>query len=250
MPRTATAVWVALMVRSLFRKTYHFFLPGLFLFISLACNKENDPSQLVLTSLPPGSEELMVYSDTINWNWELGEFYGGNSFYWWHNTASGHLMLGEMPSDCWTKPHNFELGQFYLRFEVLEQPSDQAFFVQVGIWQDIGAEEGYSETISSRILVENGSGSLVEADLGSPADWWELKPDKEVDFCKVAAFDRIGLALWKADPLCLPMGQGWHNGNACDNPEQAALAFFPMKVRISMVAVAEGYDFGGWDAYP
>lgn len=197
-----------------------------------------------------GSPELTLFSDTINWNWEVDEFYGGNSFYWWHNTDHGVVNLGEMPADCWKTPYDFEHGHFYIRFEILEQPSMEAFHIQLGFWQEDQAGGGRSEAISSRFLLEEGSGTVLDADLGSPASWWQLNPDKPVDFCKIELLNRIGLALWKADPLCLPMGQGWSNSQACSNPEEAAREFFPMKARVSVVAVADGHSFSGWENYP
>ncbi len=160
------------------------------------------------------------------------------------------VNLGEMPADCWTNPYDFEHGHYYLRFEILEQPSAQAFFIQLGFWQNMHAEGGYSETMSSRILMEDGAGTLVEMDLGSPSSWWELMPDQPVDFCKPEDLDKIGLALWKAEPLCLPMAQGWTNSYACEDPELAALEFFPLKARIAVVAVADGHSFSGWKNHP
>ena len=65
----------------------------------------------------------------------IGEWYGGNSFYWWHNPSSGVEDLGELP-DNWTKPNDFGNGNFHLRFEVLDQPTDSAFQIQLGFWQD------------------------------------------------------------------------------------------------------------------
>ena len=221
------------------KKQYISLIPVLLLIFFLSCEKKGT-----------ASPELILFSDTIDWAWELGEFYGGNSFYWWHNTEKGVFDMGDMPLDCWTGPDDFEHGQFHLRFEIIEQPSNQPFFIQLGFWQDMHAEGGHSETISSRILIRNGKGSLVEAELGSAASWWELQADKAVDFCKVGAFDKIGLALWKAEPLCLPMAQGWTNSQACENPELVAREFFPMKARVTVVAVAAGHSFSGWQNHP
>ncbi len=166
------------------------FLFLIFLIITvLSCQKKNT-----------GSPEVLMFSETIDWGWELGEFYGGNSFYWWHNTDPGVVNLGEMPTDCWEKPYDFEHGHFYLRFEILVQPTDQPFFIQLGFWQNIPGESGHSEAISGRFRLENGAGSRMESDLGSPASWWQLKPDKPVDFSRPGDLYRIGLVLWNAEP--------------------------------------------------
>jgi hypothetical protein len=117
-----------------------FFLFILIIITVLSCQMKNT-----------GSPEVLMFSETIDWGWELGEFYGGNSFY-----------------------------------------------------------------------------------------LWQLKPDKPVDFSRPGDIYRIGLVLWKAEPLCLPMAQGLTNSNACENPEQAALDFFPLRAMVSVVAVADG----------
>jgi len=157
--------------------------------------------------------------------------------------------LGELPSN-WKKPHDFENGTFQLRVEILDQATDSAFKLQLGFWQDKDKNGGHSETISSHVDFEGGAGELTESNLGSPSTWWELRPDKPVDFERPEAFFQIGLALWKADPFCIPMAQGWNNSNACENPEQAATESFPMRARVTVTAIAEGHTFSGWDNYP
>lgn len=196
----------------------------------------------------PGSPELILFTDTIDWQWELGEWYGGNSFYWWHNTGKGVEDYGALPNN-WKKPHDFENGTFQMRVEILEQPTDSSFQLQLGFWQDKDKDGGHSETISSHIEFQGGAGELIEADLGSPSEWWEFRSDEPLDFNRPGDFYKIGLALWKTDPWCIPMAQGWNNSNSCENPEQAAAEFFPMKARVTVVAVAEGHTFSGWDNY-
>lgn len=204
-----------------------------------ACDREPD--------VPP---EITVFDGTIDWDWPLGAWYGGNSFYWWHRPEESSVVdYGDMPSS-WSAPRDFANGTFHIRFTVLEQPADSAFYIQFGIWQDLHKEGGYSETVSPRQPIAGGAGSQVEASLGSPSTWWQKRDDAPVDFNRPEDFYRIGLVLWKHEPYCLPMAQGWSNRNACDNPEQEALNFFPMKARVTVVAVAGGHSFSGWQQYP
>jgi len=196
----------------------------------------------------PGPPERVVFSDTIQWEWELEQWYGGNAFYWWHRTQEGVSDLGEMPGD-WTSPRNFYRGRFHFRLEVLEQPGAHPFRVQFGIWQDREKEGGHSETIASGLLMEGGTGSLGTEDLGSPSEWWNRRKDAPVDFSRPEDYYMMGLALWSQDPDCIPMGQGWNNSNACSDPEGSAAMFFPMKARVTVVAVASGHEFSGWENY-
>lgn len=220
------------------------YLPGLFITLSLlilasSCKDENT-----------GPPEAILFNDTIDWGWELGEWYGGNCFYWWHQSHKGIEDFGDMTASDWTKPSDFSHGRFYMRFEVLEQPTDSAFKIQLGFWQDRDKEGGHSETIASSLYMEGGAGSFLEKDLGTPAEWWNRREDQPVDFKRPGDIYRIGLALWKTDPNCIPMAQGWSNSNACENPEETAMEFFPMKARVTVVAVAAGHTFTGWDNYP
>ena len=209
---------------------------------------------LILVSVLSGetiAQEKIVFNDTIVWTWPLGPWYGGNSFYWWHRTAEGFSVAnyGEMSPTDWESPLNFRRGEFFLRYEILAQPTSENFFVQLGIWQDYGKAGGYSECISNDAQLSGGAGDLVETSIGSPTGWWQKRPDALVDFTRPENFYRIGLALWKTDGNCLPMAQGWTNANACPDAANEALKFFPMTAIVTVVAVAEGYSFSGWENY-
>jgi hypothetical protein len=155
-----------------------------------------------------------------------------------------------MSTTSWKSPNDFENGHIHLRFQVVEQPTDSAFTIQFGIWQDLDKEGGGSETVSSRFKVDGGAGTYVEADLGTPSTWWQKRPDTPVDYNRPEDFHRLGIVLWKHDPPCLPMAQGWSNNSQCPDPENEALNFFPMNAKVTVVAVAAGHTFSGWDNYP
>jgi hypothetical protein len=208
-------------------------------------------SLLVLPSSFLKAQEEVIFDETIDWQWTLPQVYGGNSFYWWHlPNESGTINYGTMPTDNWKSPYDYENGSIYLRFEVLDQPTSQSFVVQVGIWQDESKAGGYSECISSNSLLSGGTGSSIEANIGSPGSWWQKRDDAHVDFTRPEDFFKIGLALWKGNGECIPMGQGWNNSNACSNPETEAAKIFPMQAKVTVVAVASGHTFSGWENYP
>src|SRR4030042_7095306 len=83
-----------------------FYLAAILTVLSLySCKKENG-----------GPPEAILFNDTIDWGWELGEWYGGNSFFWWHYPPMGVEYFGEMPGN-WKEPNDFEKGHFHFRFE-------------------------------------------------------------------------------------------------------------------------------------
>ncbi|MGC9343792.1 MAG: carboxypeptidase regulatory-like domain-containing protein, partial [Bacteroidales bacterium] len=65
-----------------------------------------------------------------------------------------------------------------------------------------------------------------------PTTWWNKEADDKVDFSRPEDFYRIGVVLWNASPLCIPMGADW-NPDGC--PENEA-KFFPMRARVTVLA--------------
>jgi hypothetical protein len=179
-------------------------------------------------------EGTVVFEEEISWEWPTEDnIYGGYGFYWWHrNEGTLNINFGEMSSTDWTHPEDYYNGEFYLRFEVLDQPTESPFFIQLGVWQDKNKGGAHPETVSSRQYVEGGTGSVFEGSIGSPVNWWNKQENDRVDFSRPEDFYRIGLALWNADPLCIPMGTDWSSSGCPENAEK----FFPLRARVRVVA--------------
>lgn len=191
------------------------------------------------------AQETVVFNQTVNWGWPISNVYGGNSFYWWHYTAQGQTNLGSMPTNDWTTPYNYQNGTFYMRIEVISQPSNSPFYIQLGIWQD----DQLRECITDGAYLTGGAGSITEKSIGNPNSWWQKDYSNLVDWTRPENFNRIGLILWKGNQTCIPMAQGWTNGSMCADGAAEQGSFFPMNVRITIVAVAQGYSFSGWSNY-
>lgn len=206
----------------------------------------------IFFALPLKAQEKVVFDQEVDWNWPLPQSYGGNSFYWWHRIVDGYSVnnLGEMPSDNWKSPADYENGSMYLRIQVVNQPSASPFLIQLGIWQDMGKTGGHSECISNGLYLSGGAGSSADANIGKPNDWWEIRDDAPVDWTRPEDFHRMGLILWKGYQDCIPMSQGWYNSEACSDAETQQANFFPMRLRITLVACAQGTSFSGWSNYP
>jgi len=191
------------------------------------------------------SQESVVFDQTVTWEWPIPKWYGGYSFYWWHRPLEGVGVtnFGEMSSTNWLSPANYRNGTFYMRFEVLSQPTSNPFRIQFGIWQDISKAGGHSETISGNVNLSGGTGSVTETNIGSPATWWQIRTDAPVDFTRPEDFYRIGIVLWKGN--CVPKGSAWGS----DGCPQYQAEFFPMQARITVVACASGTTFSGWENY-
>jgi hypothetical protein len=193
----------------------------------------------------------VLFSGTLDWEWPLEQDYGGNGFYWWHRSGDGSYDIvnyGEMPTDDWTSPLDYEHGKVYLRFEVVSQPSERPFRVQLGIWQDHGLQPHWRECIGPKEDVSGGAGSeVVDTDGSTFADWWNHpSAPGPCDFTRPEDFYRIGVVLWDQANGCIPMGQGWGDSGCPELQDQ----FFPMIARVTVVSVPQGEDFSGWANYP
>ena len=186
----------------------------------------------ILSSIPGSIAQTVVFDDEITWEWPPEDnIHGGYGFYWYHR-LDGITMpdYGEMSQEDWTSPVNYYYGQFRMRFEVLEQPTDKPFRVQFGIWQDHHKGEAYPLTVCSRKDISRGA--VWEGSIGSPTTWYNKEPEDKVDFSRPGDFFRMGLVLWNPDPLCIPQGTDW-DPNGC--PEHAE-KFFPMRARVTITA--------------
>jgi hypothetical protein len=193
------------------------------------------------------AQEKVLINNTITWEWPLPQNYGGNGYYWWHRPGSGLNNLGEMPANDWLTPANYWNGNVYIRAEVVSQPTNTPFVLQMGIWQNGGTSE---IICTEHIAVSGGAGSYVEKNLGTFSSWYPQYPG--MDFTSPETFDRIGLALWTSNygqRGCIPMGQGWTNPAECGDAATLQASFFPMQVKIIVVACAQGTSFSGWSNY-
>ncbi|MBN2613895.1 MAG: hypothetical protein JXB00_20220, partial [Bacteroidales bacterium] len=206
---------------------------------------------LLIALLDSNAQEKIVFNEVIDWAWSPRQSltYAGNGFYWWHrpNEGPGYITnYGQMPTNSWKTPYDYENGTFYLRFEIIEQPTSTPFTVQFGIWQNIGTN---TEVVSALANLTGGAGSSVAKSIGSPANWHQVY-NTDVDFTQPEDFYRIGFVLWKGNGSCIPMAQGWSNSAQCPNAETEQLNYFPMRARVTLVAVAAGRTFSGWNNYP
>jgi hypothetical protein len=133
-----------------------------------------------------------------------------------------------------------------MRYEVISAASDEPCELGFGIWQErINPPEGekdYSEIMANGIQL-NGPGSIGYAN-SSPVDWWESY--EGVDFSRVQDFIQLGLIIWSLSPRSVIAPKSWGGNNSVWNNRDV---WFPISVKATVIAVAEGYTFSGWEHY-
>ncbi len=163
-----------------------------------------------------------------------------NGFKFWFDPDEG-------PAN-WVSPDNYYRGQFYCRFEVVEQPTDSPFRLSFCIWGDPKPGQPsnkYTESASPTSAAFGGPGSVVYLTT-SPTDWWN-HPNGAVDFTNRDSFWRWGIPMWGPDSgntLIAP--KGWSDKAKSWEYWAERTKWLPLKVHVTVIAVSEGATFTGF----
>ena len=147
-------------------------------------------------------------------------------------------------SGNWLEPFNYFEGTFQLRYEIINYPGTDPFRLSVCIWSDVkstpqGKWEHWRETSSPQLWI---SGRGVFTTFTSPSTWWQIHEEEPVDFARAKDFLRLGIVYWCSNHKNL---SDWVPEDGGCWPQRNSL--LPMKMRVTIVAVAKGYEFSGWN---
>jgi hypothetical protein len=180
----------------------------------------------------PVPHEFLIFNDII----EYPNTTDTNGFYYFYYNA-------DMPKD-WTSPEDYYNGQIYTRYELISEKTSTPVGLQFGLWQMLPPETGELHETMAVAKTLNGPGSVVTAN-SSPSTWWKL--DGGFDYTRMDLTWHMGINPWKMDPV---YGQNLQIRQ--ENPSVWAernTYWFPMKVHVTVVAVANGQTFSGWNNY-
>lgn len=200
-------------------------------------------SLLVSNGVYAQSGQFKLIDKTFTWD----ENTGGSGCFGYHFWTD----MGESTTSNWKSPFDFQNGTFYFRYEIISQPElsgggYQPFQLSFCIWSDYGFEPGkWKETCSRRSESFNGPGSVVSFS-ESPSVWW-AKEWGNIDWTNMSKLWRFGNPFWYNSTYLLA-SPGCTNAPA-EIWENEKTKFFPMQLRITIVAVAQGQSFLGWDHY-
>jgi len=196
-----------------------YFILLIILLIAFACNNDNE-NQI------PGSPELLIIDSVITTTVD------DHGFVYFDAPASG--------GNNWRSPYDFYNGSFQCRFEIRNYPSQKTFLINVCIWADIvGNWQKWKETCTDQVFI-NGNGVYTAE--SSPSTWWNL--NDPVDFSRADDFDHMGFVLWCENYKNL--SDYASSSQSCWDQRNS---FLTLTLRISIVSVASGYTFSGWEEY-
>ena len=185
------------------------------------------------------SQEFAVINEIITMTTSPPGFY-----FWWSPHAGG--------TTNWLSPYNYRDGQFYFRFEVINQPTDELFYMSFDIWGECpnwadslchNAEQ--ASDISAPL---GGTGSIATFN-SSPSNWYTTYGG--VNFSNTETFERWGVVLWasKGPNILLSDYPNWSKDSRSDEYWAENYKWIPLTVRVTIVAVAQGHTFSGWGDY-
>ena len=135
----------------------------------------------------------------------------------------------------WFTPVNFAEGTFYYRVQVRSQPQAQNMKIQFCAWQDQFVLESCGNTAN----VSGNAGTVVT--WSQPVDEIWKKDNVGIDWRRPR--QRYGIAIKNSQSLPVSDYLGWNwNG---ENPDH----WYPLDTCISVVVVAKGATFSGWQNY-
>jgi hypothetical protein len=149
------------------------------------------------------------------------------------------------PANWSVAPNDYLHGKWHMRIEIVDYPSlSRSFKWCQCVWGDVtrnasGGWTYFTESCGMYSPVVSGKKTVTLE--GTPSTWWNKRDDDHVDWTNIYSWHKIGLAIWAVRP----------DGSTCftsrDCTEESA-NFFPMKLKVWIVAVTAGSTFSGWDA--
>lgn len=149
----------------------------------------------------------------------------------------------------WLTPNNYYNGTIYSRYEIISAPTSTPCAIGWGFFQHKNPQHTVLGELCELAPTLSGSGAVAYK-TSSPSTWWET--DGGVDFSKIPDMQSMGVILYSKKP---GNGSGWpvckpNNGG---DPGGVAWAdrfnWYPMTIRVTVVAVSTGSTFSGWDKY-
>lgn len=189
---------------------------------------------------PLFADEFVVFQDERSFSFSDKGFHN----YYEHGKAP--IPWERWPRD-WTSPTDYWHGHWEIRIELLSTPEERDFTLQPCIWMhDADGESSFEDELEScggPYIVMSTPG-VYEVTTDPIYKWWHKRGGgNKVDLSRPHHFKRMGLVLrtpeycyitpWNVTPNC------WVERDH----------YLPFDFHITIVAVAEGCVFQGWDHY-
>lgn len=155
-------------------------------------------------------------------------------------TKAWHGFPSEQPpreNGDLTAPYNYGEGTFHIRAEIFSQPIAQNMRLQFCVWQPYNGDAYGNEQCGKLRSVTGNPGSILTWS-ETEASMWVLHPI-EWDRSRT----RVSFVVKNSDndPISDYLGWNWFG----EDPD----AWYPLNIRFTIILVAKGQVFSGWNNY-
>ncbi|MEZ4675487.1 MAG: hypothetical protein R2932_14740 [Caldilineaceae bacterium] len=135
----------------------------------------------------------------------------------------------------WTSPINYAEGTLYYRIQIRNQPKPQDMQLQFCVWQDSFNLENCGDKAKLR-----GTAGTVVTWSEPVASMWKLN-GRSIDWTRARQRYALAIKNKSGRPVSPANGWNWNGENTSD--------WFPFDIRFTVVVVAKGATFSGWQNY-
>ena len=180
------------------------------------------------TPSPTATEEPGLPTELLMFDWN-------EPVEWWHHGFPWDNPPMVSANGDWTIPPNFAQGTLYHRVEIFSIPMPHDMRVQLCVWQ-------YNNTLENCSFEKTilGQAGTVETWTQNVVDMWKLNGN-DIDW--VNPRDRYGAPIKNSAGLAVSDYNNW-NWNGEDPAD-----WYPLNMRFTVVVVAPGETFSGWENY-
>jgi hypothetical protein len=139
----------------------------------------------------------------------------------------------------WVSPTNYAEGTYHLRVQIRKQPVAQKMRLQFCVWQD--GTKPMREMCSPLADLQGKPGTVVTWSV--PVAKTQLRNKKPIIWTKPRRTNGVAIKDERGYPISDYGNPSWNWFG--ENPS----AWYPLDMRFTVVVVAKGATFGGWDRY-
>jgi hypothetical protein len=188
----------------------------------------------------PKAHEFVIFNGFAEWPNSTDT----NGFYYFNYNA-------DMPAN-WLSPDDYHYGMIYIRYELISKKTTAPIGLQFGIWQMLPSETGELHETMSEIRRLDADGQVVTSSgsLSVSSNYWALDHfmlqgrEVGIDLTQMDNTWHFGINPWQITPESKQIRQENADVWAVRNTN-----WFPMKAYVTVIAVASGYNFSGFNYY-
>jgi len=159
-------------------------------------------------------------------------------------TTADHGFPWHVPPTAngnWITPINYAEGTLYYRAEIRSMPTHKDMILHFCVWQEKNGNTSGLENCGDYQNISYKGSKVVVTGYQKMQDLW-MKDNKSIEWYRPRHRDGIAIKTTAGVPVSDYAGWNWNGQNPAE--------WYPMDLHFTIVVVAKGYTFSGWQNYP